>query len=286
MSPRLRNLSLALLAGAALVVAGTLPTPFGALGLRAAYAHGNGGGGGGSGGNGGSSNHGGGAGNSASTSHGQSGLHANVASTGNQSSGTPHSIIRQYVIATGLSQGQVASQLKSWNSLNRNPKAFAAAMKNPNSLPALQIAYIKDNVTAQADLAAFVKLGGNPNNPPTLQQDQSAQAYISASQELAAAKVTAATVLAAPPGTYSQALVAAATTVNSSSFTSVADAQTVVDQYNAWSTYQTAEATALDAFKAASVSYKNSSPATLDALKKLVDSIVTTEGLDTMVSNL
>ena len=60
----------------------------------------------------------------------------------------------------------------------------------------------------------------------------------------------------------------------------------MVDQYNAWTDYQTAEAAATDAFKAASVSYRNADQTTLDALRKLVDDIVKTEGLDTMVSNL
>ena len=184
------------------------------------------------------------------------------------------------MLETGLKQGEVASMLKSWNSLNRNPRAFLNNVNNLKSLPGLQVAYIRDNMLAQTQLAAFVALGGDPTNPPTAQQLQDAQTYLSAQAALGAAGVDAATVLA-DPTSYDPALVDAANTVTNYAG---ADAQTVVDQYNAWTTYQTAEATAVDAFQAASVSYRNADPATLDALRTLVDDIVTTQGLDTTVA--
>src|SRR3990167_7020241 len=79
---------------------------------------------------------------------------------------TPKSIVRQYVLEKGLKQGEVASLLKSWNSLNRNEQAYLYNMDNPNSLPGLQIAYIRENMNADAALTAFTDLGGIPDNPP------------------------------------------------------------------------------------------------------------------------
>jgi hypothetical protein len=285
MSAKLRNISLALLAGAALVVAGALPRPSGLFGSQPAFAQGHGGGHGGGGGSshssssGGGSSHSGGSGGSATSANTQSTSHNRHANTvhsqsrtrnsyaysGSQSgSGVPKAVIRQYVLETGLSQGEVASTLKSWNSLNRNPRAFAATLNNPHSLAALQVAYIRDNMLADQQLAAYEALGGDPASPPTEQQYQDAQ------QVLSDAGVSATDVLN-DPSSYDQ---------------SVVDAATVVAQYDAWTSYQTAAATATDAFKAASVSDRNADPATLDALRKLVDDIVKSEGLDTMVSSL
>ena len=296
MSRRFRTVSLAVLAASALALTSPLPSAFGVLGSQPAFAQGHGGGssngGGGGGGGGGGSNSGGGGSSASSnahssngnsgTAHGHSGASTQSASLGQQSSkGTPQAVIRQYVLATGLKQGDVARTLKSWNSLNRNPRAFAAALNNPNSLAALQVAYIRDNMAAQQKLNDFLTLTQGDTTPPTAQQYADASAYLSAEQMLADAGTDAATVLADP--TSDPALIDAANTVTNYIGP---DAQTVVDQYNAWTDYQTAEATATDAFKATSVSYRNADQATLDALRKLVDDIVTTEGLDTMVSSL
>ncbi len=301
MSPRLRTVSLAFLAASAFVLSGALPGPFGTIAGGPAFAQGNGGshGGGGGGNSSSSSSSHGGGGSSASSSSASSGSNGKsstapgrtktssqfASASSHSSSGTPKALIRQYVLATGLKQGDVARVLKSWNSLNRNLRAFAATAGKTKSLPALQVAYIRDNALAEDQLAAFTALGGDPNNPPSQDQFDAASSYLAAQQLLAEADggtgVDAATVLA-DPNSFDPALVDAANTVNDYGGP---DAQTVVDQFNAWSDYQTAEAAAADAFKAASVSYRNADQATLDSLRNLVDDIVATQGLDTLASN-
>src|SRR5207244_111547 len=56
---------------------------------------------------------------------------------GNQSNGHG-SVVHQYALANGLKQGELASSLKSWNSLNANPNAFLNNLDNPDSLHGLQ----------------------------------------------------------------------------------------------------------------------------------------------------
>jgi hypothetical protein len=183
------------------------------------------------------------------------------------------------VIANGLNQGEVASFLKSWNSLNRDPRAYEATMGNLNSLPGLQYAYVTANAAAQDALAAFESLGGNPDNPPTDTDAAAAQALIEqynawvayqsadpadldAQAELLAAFETLGGDPASPPGEVDSLA-----------------AQSVIEQYGAWTAYLNTEADAADAFLAASVSYQSGDydEATLAELRALVDGIVATK---------
>jgi hypothetical protein len=342
MRRRLRNVSLTLLVGSALFVVSAIPTTVGPLGSQTAQAQGNSdggnngnGGGNNDGGNGGGNDagdrgnngggNGGGGGGSANANADAAGgnSHASSAPGHNKSTdavasavnpataGTPSAVVRQYVIEQGLKQGDVAKLLKSWNSLNRNPQAFAHNATNLNSLAGLQLAYIRDmsaaseaaNVAADAladyttALTTFTGAGGVIADPPT-------EADLVASSEA----ILAGELLV--PGTYTAEELASATEAYGGAFTGDAtQAQAVVDAfattygssdplavvalYTAWSGYQTAEATALaaeataeQAFIAASVSYRGvTDPATLDALRALVDDIIATQGLDVMVTN-
>jgi hypothetical protein len=131
-------------------------------------------------------------------------------------------------------------------------QAYVANINNPKSLPGLQLAYISANLTAQSDLSIFTDLGGDPNNPPTAADLLAAQAVLADSTSTAQEKL---------------------------------DAQAVIDQYNAWTAYQAAEAAAQDAFMAASVSYPGPySDATYGELRSLVDAIVAKKGLDALVT--
>jgi hypothetical protein len=169
----------------------------------------------------------------------------------------PQAVVRQYALTTGMKQGELARALKSWNSLNRNMQAYLANMNNPKSLPGLQIAYVRENLKTQAALEAFIAAGGDPSSPPT-------EAAYTAAQGVLAAE-------AATPGTYTAEEVKAA--------------QTVVEQYEAWSEYSTAAGAAEEAFAAASVSYSSSvDPQTMVEVRSYVDGIIEMKGLDTLVS--
>ncbi|MDP2620365.1 MAG: hypothetical protein Q8P46_09340 [Hyphomicrobiales bacterium] len=207
--------------------------------------------------------------------------------------GTPKAVVRQYALATGLKQGELASALKSWNSLNRNTQAYLNNMNNPKSLPGLQIAYIRENLKSQAALDSFIALGGDPSSPPAEADYAAAQAVLDAQAALDAQALLDAE--AAAPGTYTPDEVAAAEALVSAysgdpqaviDAYSGDDPQTVVDQYDAWSDYQTAETAAQDAFAAASVSYGASyDQAKLDEVRSYVDAIVEMKELDTLVAD-
>lgn len=186
----------------------------------------------------------------------------------------PHSVVRQYVIANGLKQGELARTLKSWNSLNANPKAFINNLDNPNSLLGKEARYICANAATDTALTTFTDLGGNPQSPPTEQAAADAQAYLDALMLLDGADPN--TVATDPNSTTEE--VAAANLVLGSDLTETT-AQAIVDQYDAWVAYQKAQQEATDSFAAASVSYRKSTD--LSALKAKVDDIIAQQGLDT-----
>lgn len=208
----------------------------------------------------------------------------------------PHSLVRQYVIANGLKQGDVASTLKSWvSAFNRNPRALLNNLENTDSLPGLQVAYFRENQNAQNLLGAFESLGGDSANPPTEADLQAAKDAMAAQDVLDAQALLAEE--QAAPGTHDAATIAEATeTVNA--YTGL-DPQTVVDdfatnyggttaeelsaQYDAWGDYQDAELVASDAFAAASVSYSDADAATLAEVRSLVDDIYASSDLGTVI---
>jgi len=211
--------------------------------------------------------------NSHSNAGGNGNGNGNAGGNGNSNgNGGDHgngSTVHQYVLANGLNQGDVSSTLKSWNSLNANPKALLNQINNPNSLLGKEAAYICSNAASQTDLATFTGLGGNPSSPPTVDQFNAATAYLAAEA-----------VLANPAS--SQTDIDAANVLIASSSLTPTTAQAAVDQYNAWTAYQGAEGTAQTAFLAASVSYKGATyDSTMSALRTTVDGIITQKGLDT-----
>lgn len=187
------------------------------------------------------------------------------------------SVVHQFAVANGLKQGELASSLKSWNSLNANPNALLNNLDNPDSLHGKQAKYICDNATSQAALAGFTDLGGDPTNPPSADDFAAAQAYLADMALLGG--VDPVTVAADPNSTQEQ--IDAANRILASTLTSDT-AQNVVDLYNAWTLYQGAEGAAQNSFLAASVSYKGASyDDAMTALRGTVDGIITQKGLDT-----
>lgn len=212
-------------------------------------------------------------GNAGGNGGGNGGDHGN----GGTATATPHAVVRQYALANGLKQGDVAKTLKSWNSLNANPKAFLNNLDNPNSLKGKQAQYICDNATSQTALTDFTDLNGDPNNPPTAQDATDAQDYLDSLALLG--EDDPQTVVDAPDGTYSDAEIAAANTVLNSQFNDADSAQAVLDQRAAWLAYQGSAQQASDLFAAASVSYHGTTD--LTDLRKTVDGIIALKGLDT-----
>lgn len=274
---------------AAACVAGVLALAFGAsplytpVALAAGHSsdHGNSGGSSNGHGNSGSSDDHGNSGSAhgKSVSHGDAGSDWFSAVTGNSGSrgkshGAPQAVVRQYAISTGQQQGTLASQLKSWNSLNRNLRAYLNNLDNPNSLPGKQVAYICDQAVAQSAETSFEQAGGSLDNPPTAPTDQQTADYQTAEAVLNALGTTADQVLSAPDGTYTTDQVAAAQTVQ--------DYQQAQALYDAYQSYQQAKDTADGAFRSASVSYgASTSQSTLDALQAEVDDIVAVKFPDT-----
>lgn len=259
-------LVLAPLAGGGFVTTGA----FAANGHANSHAS-NGGGGGSHGKSGGDHGNSGG-------SHGNSGQASTAGANSGGTNGKPKSAVRQYVIANDLKQGDVARVLKSWNSLNRNPQAFLNNLDNPSSLPGKQSAYVCDNASAQTALSDFTTAGGDPTNPPSQTDAQAAQDYLDAWTTLGTNDL--ADVLANSTN-YDPSVVDAANLINGSTFTDQAAAQTVVDQYNAYTTYQTAEAQAETSFMAASVSYSGDYNDAMAAVREKVDGVIATKNLDT-----
>lgn len=298
MSRRLGPVALIFLAASAFVLVNAVPSSFDMFGIEPAFAKkgGNGGGGGGNGGGGGKSKGSkGGSHASAGGSNGKSGTASGktklkgtttLASSNAKALGTksPKSVVRQYVLANGLKQGDIASLLKSWNSLNRNPQAYLNHLDKPNSLPGLQIAYIRGNMDAEAALAAFETLGGDPLSPPTEEQSVAA--------ELAVDQYDAWVAYQAEPDPVAQAdLLAAFEALGGDPLAPPTEeqsiaAQSLVDQFGAWTSFQGAETFAQDAFMAASVSYKGGvyDEAIFGELRQHVDAIVGLKGLDTLIA--
>jgi hypothetical protein len=297
MRPRLRYISLALLAGSALVLTNAVPSSFDRIGPESAFAKGKGSGksGGKGGGNSSKSSNakgksGGGNGQSAAASGknklgNPTGL-ASVQIVKPTSAGKPKAVVRQYVLETGLKQGDVASMLKSWNSLNRNEQAYLNNMDNPNSLPGRQIAYVRESTNAQAAFAEFQTLGGDPNSPPPEPDPLATQALIgqfnawTAYQEADPTDAVAKTDLL---GAF-EALGGDPTSPPTEEDIQAAEA--AADLYTAWTDYQAAEASAEDAFLSASVSYNADAydEAIFGELRRHVDAIVHMKGLDTLVA--
>ena len=172
-------------------------------------------------------------------------------------------------------------------------------MDNLNSLPGLQIAYIRGNMNADASLADFQLLGGNPDDPPEEADLLAAQDALAAQAVLDAQAILDAAAL--DPASYTPDEIAAAnevvlgyagaidpqTVVDGFAANYSLPAQTVIDQFNAWTTYQGTAALAEDAFLAASVSYQGElyDDAVFGDLRKVVDEIVGMKGLDTLVTD-
>lgn len=188
---------------------------------------------------------------------------------------TPHSIVRQYAIANGLKQGDVAKSLKSWNSLNANPKAFLNNLDNPNSRLGREAKYICDNAGSQTALASFTDLGGNPDNPPTAQEAADAQALLDAFDVLGTDDPAT---VAGDPTSYSADEVDAANLVLGSSLDKEG-AQAVVDQFEAWTAAQNSAQQATDSFVAATGGHRSAGD--LADLRKTVDGIIAQKNLDT-----
>ena len=194
-------------------------------------------------------------------------------------SGSPHSVVRQYVLANpGLKQGQVASSLKSWNSLNANPKAFLNNLDNPNSLLGKEAAYICASSTAQSDLTKFNDLVPT-GTPPSPDEVKAAQDFLTAETTLGTLDPQK---VVDNPNLYPDKVAAAKLLLaNLKLATPLTDetAQATIDAADAWTAYQKADASAAGAFATASVSYKGSTD--LTELRKTVDAIIAQKGLDT-----
>lgn len=224
-----------------------------------------------------SHDHGNGGGNAHANNSGNGGGNGKSADHGN--SGTPHSAVRQYVLANGLKQGDIASTLKSWNSLNANPHAFLNNLDNPNSLLGKVAKYICDSAASQTALTGFTDLGGTVGSPPAQQAATDAQAFLDANTQAFADAVTALdgadpADVTANPGDYTSAQVDAADLLNQK-----AAAETTIAQYNAWTTYQGASQQASDSFAAASVSYHKATD--LSEVRAKVDGVIAQKGFDT-----
>ena len=139
MSRQLRRFVPAFVAAFAFLLVNAAPSSIDMFGVAPAFAK-KGGNGGGNGG--GKSNKSSKSASAGGTSNGKSstapgkvklnGATTTLASTNAKVQGTkmPKSIVRQYVLDKGLKQGEVASLLKSWNSLNRNEQAYLNNMDN------------------------------------------------------------------------------------------------------------------------------------------------------------
>jgi hypothetical protein len=221
----------------------------------------------------------------------------------------PNTLVGQYAYANDLKQGDLASLLKSWNSLNRNEQAFLNNVDNLASLPGKQLAYIRESMNAGGLLADFEALGGDPDNPPTDEDLMAAQDVIAARAVLDAEAVLAAQELIASglyeegdpeyiaaqelldgyeddPQAVIDAYEAGELTPQEIVDAYEGDPDAVIDQYNAWDVYQTADAGALDAFLAASVSYSGDDDAeTMEKLRLHVDGIIALGDLGALVAD-
>ena len=281
MRHKLRHLSTAIIASSAFLMMTAAPSTFVPFGSETAFAKEKG------------------SGKSGNKSEGKSGSKKGSSGSGKNgksssapggvakaSAGKPKAIVRQYVIENGLKQGDVAKLLKSWNSLNRNEQAYLNNKDNPNSLSGLQIAYIRDNIEAEAALAEWEAIKDNLVEPPTEDQSIEAQALIEQFNAWTAYKE------ADPADLEGQGVLLAdfealgGDQSNPPSEDQLIVAQTLADQYDSWTAYQDAETAAYDSFVSASVSYSGDvyDDATFVELRDTVDAIVDLKELDTLVS--
>jgi hypothetical protein len=296
MRPVFRSLPTALVFGAAFLLVQVAPSPFHLFGSEQAVAKDKGSKGshGKSGSRGRKSSSRGGSKSKSNSKSSRSGgqnqtksAKSSVASTKKTTvsvtKGKPQAVVREYALANGLKQGEVASLLKSWNSLNRNEQAYLNNLNNPNSLPGKQVAYIRQNMTADTALSEFETMGGDPLNPPTEDAAQAAQATIDLYNAWTAYQAATDPTVQADLLADFEALGGVQATPPTEP--EATEAQAVIDQYGAWTSYQQAETAAEDALLAASVSYgANTDAETLADLRETVDVIITTKGLDTLVS--
>lgn len=282
MANSFRLLLTAAIASSAFVFVSAAPSTFAPFGSEPAFAKGKGSGKGSSKKSRGKS----GSKGKSSSSKGKSGSAPGQGSgVASASAAVPKSVVRQYVIANGLKQGDVASLLKSWNSLNRNEQAYLNNMDNPNSLPGLQIAYIRDNIAAEGALADFEALGGDVLDPPTEEESAAAQSLIDQYDAWTAYQEADPADVETQAGLLADFEALGGDPLDPPTEEDSAAAQTLTSQYDAWTTYEDAEAAAQDAFQSASVSYGDEiDEGTFDELRGKVDGIIELKGLETLVT--
>jgi hypothetical protein len=234
--------------------------------------------------------------NANANDHANSGGNGNGSSNGNggggeggggsvngQGNGThgasSNSAVHQYVLATGQKQGDVASSLKSWNSLNANPKAFEHNLNNPHSLLGKEAKYMCDNASAQEALATFNNLPGAPTSPPTADEVTVAQKYLAAVQLVGTDPATLQAIVADGSSSSDEEKTAANLVLTSTLMPDTA--QQVIAENDAWIVYQQSAARADASFAGASVSYKGATTAQLTQLRATVDGVIAQKGLDT-----
>lgn len=203
------------------------------------------------------------------------------------SAGKPKAVVRRYVIEKGLKQGEVARVLKSWNSLNRNEQAYLNNMDNPNSLPGMQIAYIRDNLAADLAFAKWEAVKGDLVTPPTLDQSTAAQFVIDrydawTAYEDALAEDPTDPALA---GLLSDFEALGGDPLSPPTAEDSTAAQLLVDQYDAWDAYDDAKMAAENSFILASVSDNSDaySQETHGDLREDVNAIIALKELDKLV---
>lgn len=292
MSRRLRYITTAFLAGSAFLLTSAAPPILATFGGEPAFAKGKGSGkgGGGKSRSKGKSGTDKGRGSSSRKSSSAPGQNKSVNPTGvaKASAGKPKAVIRQYVIENGLKQGDVASLAKSWNSLNRAEQAYVNNMDNPNSLPGLQIAYIRDNINAENALAGWEAVKGDLIEPPTEIQAVEAQDLVDQYNAWTAYQDA---LLADPDDPTLDGLLADFEALGGDPVAPPTEDQstgalTLIDQFDTWTAYDDAKTAAADAFVSASVSYNSDAydEATFGELKELVDDIISKRELDKLVS--
>jgi hypothetical protein len=302
MTRRLRLFMTAAIASSAFLFVSAAPSTFAPFGSEPAFAKGKGSGKGSSKKK--SSGKSGSKGKS-SSSQGKSssapGQGTGVASA-SASAAVPKSVVRQYVLENDLKQGDVASQLKSWNSLNRNEQAYLNNMDNPNSLPGRQIAYIRGTIAVEGALDEWNAIRGELTEGPSVGEVDAAQAaadllssqydawtaYQDASDFDAANPDLANPELTASLGAEWDAISGGLTEGPSAGDALAAQAQAdqLAAQYDAWTGYEDAKTAAEDAFVDASVSY-NGAPydeETYGPLREKVDGIIALKGLEAVVT--
>jgi len=223
-----------------------------------------------------------------SSSHGKS-THPNTVASAATSPNSAKAIVRQYVLETGLKQGEIARLLESWNSLERSEQAYFNNLDNQNSLPRLHIAYIRGNSIAEGALARFLMIGGSLDNLPREVETRAARLFVDQYNAWAIYRDAVQTdpFDLALDGMLADFLALGGDPINPPTEEESRAAQMHADQYDAWATYQDAETVAKETFIA---SVNRSSDVddhlTYDKLHKRGDAIVELNGLVTLVSEL